>query len=77
VTAGPNEVIAELDRLKAAERENLALKKQVFELSPCRRCKARDQKCREHNESSQSLNKSKESHQSKSKHQKSRQSREK
>ena len=78
VTAGPNEVIAELDRrVKAAERENLALKKQVFELSPCRRCEARDQKRRERNESSRSLNKSKESHRSKSKHRESRRSREK
>jgi hypothetical protein len=78
VTAGPNEVIAELDRrVKAAERENLALKKQVFELSPCRRCEARDQKRRDRNESSRSLNKSKESNRSQSKHRESRRSREK
>ena len=77
VTAGPNEVIAELDRrVKTAERENLALKKQVFELSPCRRCEARDQKRRERNESSRSLNKSKEGHR-KSKHRESRRSKEK
>jgi hypothetical protein len=78
VTAGPNEVIAELDRrVKAAETENLALNKQVFELSPCRRCEARDQKRRERNESSRSLNKSKESHRRKSNHRESRRSREK
>jgi hypothetical protein len=78
VMAGPNEVIAELDRrVKAAERENLALKKQVFELSPCRRCEARDQKRRDRNESSRSLNKSKESNRSQSKHRESRRSREK
>jgi hypothetical protein len=78
VTAGPNEVIAELDRrVKAAERENLALKKQVFELSPCRRCEARDQKRRDRNESSRSLNKSKESNRSQSKDRESRRSREK
>lgn len=53
VTAGPNEVIAELDRrVKASEKENLELRKQVFELSPCRRCEARDQKRRERAEQS-------------------------
>jgi hypothetical protein len=58
VTAGPNEVIAELEsRVNTAEKENLALRKQVFELSPCRRCEARDQRRRERAESSRSLNK--------------------
>lgn len=58
VTAGPNEVITELDaRVKVAEKENIALRKQVFELSPCRRCEARDQKRRERAESSRTLNK--------------------
>ena len=58
VTTGPNEVIAELEsRVHIAEKENLALRKQIFELSPCRRCEARDRRRRERAESSRSLNK--------------------
>lgn len=71
VTAGPNEVIEELDRrVKSAEKENLELRKQVFELSPCRRCEARDQKRRSRAESSRSLDNDKEGRR-KSKHKES------
>lgn len=77
ITAGPNEVIAELDRrVKTAEKENLELRKQVYELSPCRRCNARDQRRRERAESSRSLNKQEGGRRSrKSKHRESKRSR--
>ena len=45
---GPKSVIAELEsRVGSMEQENRALRQQVFELSPCRRCEARDQRRRE------------------------------
>lgn len=58
VTSGPNEIMVELEaRVNATEKENISLRKQVFELSPCRRCEARDEKRRQRAESSRSLNK--------------------
>ena len=45
---GPKSVIAELEaRVDGMEQENRALRQQVLELSPCRRCEAHDQRRRE------------------------------
>ena len=45
---GPKSVIAELEsRVGSMEQENRALRQQVLEVPPCRRCEARDQRRRE------------------------------
>jgi hypothetical protein len=46
--SGPNSVIAELEsHVGSMEQENMELRRQINELSPCHQCKARDQRRRE------------------------------